>query len=117
MQSYHVKAFTGGMNNALHGSFPDANTARELVDCDVSNGKLKPARLSREMPESDPEKYGHYGNRNRSVVKWYGRTYWSENKTLKGPYYGGHEENYLGIPYPEAQPTLVHLTKGSGETG
>lgn len=98
--SFTAIQFSGGMNDWIHPSLLNTNVAAKLINAEVDNGKLKPIRQIYPQKISDPVEYGHYGNRDRSVVKWYDRYYWSNNAALAEPFYGGNVENYLGIPYP-----------------
>lgn len=115
MSVFAVKQFSGGMNDWIHPELLDDKTAQLLVDAEISSGKLSPVKLPESLSLTDIEKMGHYGTRERSVVKWYSRHYWSQNDKNEAPYYGGNIENYLGIPYPNIQPTLSTGTPGSGE--
>lgn len=118
-KSYTVRNFSGGMNDWLHPSLLPENTASGLSNAEVSDGKLSPIRRPLLLRYSDPTLYGHYGTRDRSVVKWYNRYYWSENEALTSPYYGGNEENYLGLPYPKysGSGANVTITASNPETG
>ena len=117
-----VRNFNGGMNDWLNPGLLGEATASLLVNGDESSGKIEPIRGPLKLSVKDPETSGHYGTRDRSVVKWYDRYYWSENEASEEPFYGGNEENYLGIPYPAysgsgANVTLEAVAPGSGETG
>ena len=92
---FSVKSFSGGMNDWLHPSLLKESVAASLVNADESSGKIVPIKKPVRMTVGDPVQYGHYGTRDRSVVKWYTRFYWSNNTALSAPYYGGNEENYL----------------------
>ena len=110
------------MNDWLHPSLLETNTAASLVNADESSGKIVPIKRPIRMTISDPVQYGHYGTRDRSLVKWYNRFYWSNNTALTSPYYGGNEENYLGIPFPaysgsSANVAIEESTPESGEPG
>ena len=88
---FSINQFAGGMNDWLHPALLSENTASLLVNADVSSGKIVPVNGRVELGHNSPAYYGHYGTRNRSIVKWYERTYWSENATTTPPYYGGNE--------------------------
>ena len=100
MTVFSTNKFTGGMNDWIHPTLLDSNVAAKLVNASVSNGKIVPIQLPVFLNSGTPEVYGHYGNRNRSVVKYNGRYYWSNNNAATAPYYGGDPENFLGVPYP-----------------
>lgn len=122
MNVYAVTQFDGGMNNVISPSLLEPNCAVELVNADVTSGKITPVRRPVLLEHNDPEDYGHYGGPNKSVVTWYERHYWSNNTATTAPYYGGKEENYLGIPYPTYSGTGANVsvaggTPASGETG
>lgn len=88
------------MNDWIHPSLLESNLAAKLVNATVSNGKLVPIRRPVYLSDNTPEAYGHYGTKDRSVVKYNGRYYWSNNNASAAPYYGGNPENFLGVPYP-----------------
>lgn len=119
---FRTEDFSGGMNDWLHPGLLPANTAAELVNAELSDGKLSPIRSPLKMSYDTPEQYGHHGNPDRSVVKWYNRYYWSNDTALQAPYYGGDPEDYLGMPYPAYSGTGQNVTvaadtPASGETG
>ena len=103
-----------GMNEAIYPTLTPEGTAYLIQDGATDDGKLTALRLPKITQYTDPTRYGHYGNANRSVVKWYGRYYWSDN--VNGGY-GGNVES-LGIPYPEetddgAYPLSIIKTSGT----
>ena len=104
MNLFSVNSFSG-MNNWLHPGLLKENTAVQLTDAEVTDGKLLPQKLPLAI-KSNAGQLGFFGGADKSVVKWYDRTYWSFNKAFKAPYYGGVEEN-LGVNYPEAHPDPV----------
>ena len=104
MGTWFAKQFTGGMNSVIAPDLLDTKTAQDILDAVIDEGKLSPAPDLENLGRS-PEDYGHFGTRNRSVVKWYDRYYWSNNNASTAPYYGGNVEP-IGVPYPEEQPTL-----------
>lgn len=99
MNTFSTNSFAGGMNDWIHPSLLDANIATKLLNGEVSNGKLVPVHRSTWLGGT-PESYGHYGTKDRSVVKYNGRYYWSNNNASSAPYYGGNPEDFLGVPYP-----------------
>ncbi len=122
MPSYAAVKFDGGMNDWLHPSLLADNVAGLLVNAEVDDGKISPLRRPEAMTVHDPESYGHFGTRDRSVIKWYDRFYWSDNTATAPPWYGGNVENYLGIPYPvyfgpEADVEIASIAPDEGEAG
>lgn len=110
------------MNDWIHPGLLDEHYAARLVNAEVSSGKIVPIRRPSSLPNNDPVSYGHYGTRDRSLVKWHGRHYWSDNTATTSGFYGGDKENYLGIPYPEysgdGQNVAVEASEpGPDETG
>lgn len=101
MKVFSVNSFSG-MNDWIHPGLLDSNVAAKLVDAEISNGKLCPQKLPLEI-KSTVEQIGFFGGIDKSVVKWYDRTYWSLNKASEAPFYGGNVES-LGIPYPQEHP-------------
>lgn len=101
MAQYFTAQFTGGMNEVISPALLDEKTASLLVNGDIESGKISSIKMPKLLPVDKPETLGHFGKINRSVVRLYGRTYWSDNDTIYPPYYGGDVENYLGIPYPD----------------
>lgn len=100
--SYFTANSFSGMNNWIHPGLLNSNTAVNLVDAEVTDGKLLPLKLPLPI-ESTAEQLGFYGGIDKSIVKWYDRTYWSNNKSFEAPFYGGLEEP-LGVPYPKEHP-------------
>lgn len=115
MGTYFTAQFTGGMNEVIDPSLLDEKTASLLVNADVSSGKISSIKMPGKVPVNTPEELRHYGKINRSTVKLYGRTYWSINDSLSAPFYGGDEENYLGIPYPDYNNQVVFAPQDDGE--
>lgn len=122
MNVYSVTQFDGGMNDVLSPSLLNSNCAAELVNADISTGKVGSLKRPVKIEETDPVKLGHYGTGDRSVVKWYDRFYWSDNTALETDYYGGYPENFLGIPYPiytgtGANVSITATSPEANETG
>lgn len=117
MSVFTVNQFTGGMNDCIHPGLLDEKTAQLLIDTEIDNGKIKAIKMPEQLIITNPEMFNHFGTRNRNVVKWYERYYWSQNNKNTMPYYGGNKESYLGIPYPLIQPTLTTGTPEAGEKG
>lgn len=117
MKSFIANSFSGGMNNWVHPGLLEKNVAVQLVDADVTNGKLLPQKLPLQS-FTTVDALSYYGGIDRSVVKWYDRSYWSLNNAWEPPYYGGDEEN-IGVMYPSSHPSpeLVAVEDGSGLTG
>lgn len=107
--------FFAGMNNWSHPGLLDEKTAVLLQDADIESGKLSPQKLPLPI-SSTVEQIGFFGGKNRSVVKWYDRTYWSNNTAVESPFYGGFEEN-LGVMYPEKHPSPVAVSAENGLSG
>lgn len=116
MAVFSTNNFSGGMNDLIHPSLLDEKTASLLVDATVEDGKIVAIRQPSVTQYTSPIQFGHYGTVDNSVVKWYGRYYWSNNTALTAPFYGGDVEG-LGVPYPVSQPNLTATTPGEGETG
>jgi hypothetical protein len=114
MGTFFTSQFVGGMNEVLSPSLLERDTAAYLANADVENGKIKAAKTPLLLPQTSPSSFGHYGNQNRSVVKWYNRTYWSNNNAKSEPFYGGREENYLGIPFPDYKKEVL-IEKEDGD--
>lgn len=108
MATWLAKQFTGGENSVISPDLLDTKTAQKLMNAVVDDGKISPAP-SLQPTGRYPEGYGHFGTRDRSVIKWYDRFYWSDNSASKAPFYGGNEE-MLGVPYPLEQPFLARQT-------
>lgn len=102
MSVFAVNYFTG-MNNWLYPGLLKSDTAVQLTDAEITDGKLSPQKLPLPI-NSTAEQIGYFGGTDKSVVSWYDRTYWSFNNAFKPPFYGGLEEN-LGVQYPLAHPT------------
>jgi hypothetical protein len=115
MATYFTAQFTGGMNEVLSPALLNEKTASLLVNANIESGKLSSIKMPKKLPVNSPEDLQHYGRINRSTVKIYDRTYWSNNDTLNAPFYGGDEENYLGIPYPDYDEEVVFAPQADGE--
>ena len=113
MASFFTTDFSGGMNEITDPALLEKNTAALLVNADTVNGKIVSIKKPSVYAEK-PEDLRHYGRLDRSVVKLYERTYWSNNDAVNAPYYGGAEENYLGIPFPDYK-SNVKIEKVSGK--
>lgn len=113
MPSFVCNQFSGGMNEVLSPWLLDNKTAVMLENADVDTGKLKGIPGPGVLSVTSAESFGHYGTRNRSVVCWYDRYYWSNND---GTGYGGSDES-LGVPYPLRHPVLTKSTSSSGLSG
>lgn len=114
MAVFATNSFSG-MNNWYHPGLLDEKTAVRLVDSDITDGKLSPQKLPLPI-SSTVEQLGFFGGAGRSVVKWYDRTYWSNNQAFEAPYYGGVEEP-LGVMYPAEHPAPVAVAAEDGLTG
>ena len=140
MAIWTTNNFTGGMNNYIHPSLLQPNTAAFLEDVRIDNGKIKPVLrngIYGNGSTTNAEALGHHASNNRSAVKWYDRWYWSyNNATVSGPFYGTDTANYggpnvpwqsslgsaLGVPHVEYAgsanvPSFTTDTAGTGETG
>lgn len=100
MNIWKTDLFNGGMNDWIDPSLLESGVAVELVNADISTGRIKALKRPVRIDETDPVNLGHYGSRVRNVVKWYDRYYWSDNTAVDSGFYGGYPENFLGMPYP-----------------
>lgn len=121
-KAFSTSHFTGGMNDWIHPGLLQEHYAVKLINAEVSSGKIVPIKKPFLLQNNDPVFYGHYGTRDRSVVKWYDRNYWSNNTATVSDFYGGDKENYLGIPYPaysgtNKNVTIENVSPSEGETG
>ena len=116
MGTFFAAQFTGGMNELIDPALLDENTASLLVNANIESGKLVSIKMPKTVPVSSPADLQHYGSIDRSVVKIFDRTYWSYNNAFSAPYYGGNEEDYLGIPFPDYDSNFEWgYADGSGE--
>src|SRR5574344_1819637 len=76
-----------------------------MRDCWIDNGSLVPSRSDKSRAISSPLELGHYGAFNRSVVKQFGRTYWSIDDAENAPFYGG-DVMTIGIIPPITPPVI-----------
>lgn len=106
MATFTTNQFNGGMNDWISPSLLGKNMSQYLADAHVDNGKIGAEKEPKLLTLTDPTKFGHYGSKDRSTVKFYGRYYWSENNRNSSPYYSGDVEN-LGVTYPSVLPTLA----------
>ena len=127
MQSFQINDFSGGMNDWVDPGLLGNGALAKLVNGEVSSGKIVPVRGPSNLNDgvaehNTPVYYGHYGTRDRSVVKFYNRHYWSNNTATQAPWYGGDVENYLGIPYPAysgsaPNVSIAAASPGAGQNG
>lgn len=113
MAVFFCNSFSAGMNEVINPTLLNPQTAALLINADITSGKLKSIKSPYKLSANDPEDLNHFGNINRSVVKLYERTYWSQNDAIEAPYYGGDQENFLGVPYPDYSKNVV-FTKVEG---
>lgn len=113
MALYHVYNWRGGMNEILHPQLLAENQSQLLIDADVTSGKIRAIKHPQNLNISSPMELLHFGTRDRSVVKWSERYYWSDNVLLR---YGGNLEP-LGIPYPENFFTIGKYNDASEVSG
>ena len=95
MKSFVCNSFTGGMNDWIHPILLESNIASKLVNADISTGKLVPVKRPLKLAGTSPEDYGNYGSKNRSAIKYNSRHYWSNNRAVEAPYYGGYPEVFI----------------------
>lgn len=116
MNIWKADIFSGGMNDWIDPGVLESNQSAELVNADISTGKIVSLRQPVRIDETDPAKLGHYGTRDRNVVKWYDRYYWSNNTAVASNFYGGFPENFLGMPFPaySGPDANVAVAAGSG---
>lgn len=115
MASFFTAQFSGGMNEVVNPALLDNTTAALLINADIESGKISSIKMPLKLSVSDPEDLQHYGKINRSTVKIYDRTYWSNNNAVNTPYYGGDKENYLGIPFPDYNREVEFTPVSNGE--
>lgn len=99
MGSWLCNDFSAGMNEVADPALLDNKIASKLVNAKIETGKAVSLKLPRKLANYTAESLGHYGRKNRSLVKFYERNYWSIDDAADAPFYGGDVENYLGIPY------------------
>lgn len=112
MGVYHVYNAARGMNEIIDPMLLENNQAQRLIDADVASGKIRSIKKPQKLPFDSPQQLLHFGSRNRSVVKWHERYYWSDNAAFT---YGGNTED-LGVPYP-AEPPLISRQRDGKLTG
>ena len=96
MATWSTNNFAGGMNDYLHPSLLDTNVAALLKNARIDTGKIVAFPQSQFLRAWDKDDYNNSTYDNRSVVKWYGRHYWSYNGKATAPYYGTDTNNYGG---------------------
>lgn len=114
MKMLHVNNFSGGINNYVSPKAIPDGQMQELCNGIGDGICLRPAKAPAAIGEYTLEELGHYGWINRSVVKWFGRWYWSFNDAEAPPYYGGNV-TAPGVQYPLSAPAVS--SSGTGLTG
>lgn len=107
MKTIHFYNFSKGQNNYIAPSMLGEDTASHISNAVIDGGVLKPFREPANTGFSDPTMFDFYGNEKRSVVKWFGEYYWSDNVLRQ---YGGTKN--LGITKPIV--LLNIISSGSG---
>jgi len=102
MAVWSTNNFTGGMNDYVHPSLLEPNTAVRLENAKLDDGKLVSFKRSSlwDVEEKTSEDFGVFSSGNRSAVKWYDRHYWSYNGGTQAPYYGTDTSNFGGPGVP-----------------
>ena len=80
MAVFFCDSFSSGMNEVIDPSLLDQKTAALLINADITSGKLKSIKSPYNLGATSPLDFNHFGNINRSVVKLYERTYWSQTQ-------------------------------------
>jgi len=111
MAEAKLTSFRGGINNWLEPHLIEADQATRLRDFGVRTGALVPLRGAGESP-SRPEELA-YVSAARSLVRWGGHYFWSDNET------GALDSSigYFGVESPESSPVVVPYRRGSRFVG
>lgn len=92
------------MNDALHPSLIDKDTASLIMNASLDGGKISPIPQPEEYDNGNPHKtddLDNYGSDSRSFVKWYGIPYWSNNRLKEGDTsYGTKDATWGGSSHP-----------------
>lgn len=94
METIAIQAFNGGINNVLEPHLLELNYANNLRNCTIHNGAIKSAFGSISIDSQESELLFQTGN--RSIVKWGGQYYWSDNDSGEL----GSTIGYLGLISP-----------------
>jgi len=113
MPEFDLLAFNGGLANRVRPHLLKPEFATELTDADVVDGSLRPFNDTTNTDESHPYFDRQNSSGTRSIVKWQGRYYWSDNDT--GDL--GSDLGYVGIAPPNTKATLGFKERGNRFVG
>ena len=113
MPEFHLTEFNGGLSNRIRPHLLQPNNATALVDADVVDGSVRPfsASVNSDTTNDYFNRQTHTGS--RSIVKWSGSYYWSDNDT--GTL--GSDLGYVGIDPPAGLATLEAKERGNRFAG
>ncbi len=99
METIDINLFNGGINNVIESHLLKSNYASDLRNVSIHNGAIKSSYGSVVVDSQESELIHQTGE--RSIVKWGGYYYWSENDTgeLNSTY------GYLGMETPTIKGT------------
>ena len=106
--------FSGGINNVIEPHLLELHFAKDLQNCAIHNGAIKSNNGMIAIDTQDSELIYQTGE--RSIVKWGGAYYWTDNSSGVN----GSTLGYLGVEKPQGLPTLAEGGAGgrfiSGKT-
>lgn len=106
MDTIAIELFNGGINNVIEPHLLKSNFAIDLRNGKIHNGAIKSAYGSSVIDSTESELIFQTGN--RSIVKWGGNYYFSDNVTGDMNSIIG----YMGVPGPQ-----THMNATEGATG
>lgn len=108
---FDIDNLSGGIKNWLQAFHLQANEAVDLLNADVHSGAIQP--MTGRTPAATTPDILKYRTPTRSVVKWSGQYYWSDNDT------GALNSTlgYMGIIPPASVPVITEGPRGTRFTG
>ena len=113
MSEFQLITFKGGLANRIRPHLLEPEFATELVDADVVDGSLRAFGDIATTPSSHDYFNRQTNTGSRSLVKWSGKYYWSDNDT--GVI--GSDLGYVGIDPPDGSASLRSLERGNRFAG
>lgn len=102
-ETISIDAFNGGINNVIEPHLLQNNFAKDIRNGEIHNGAIKSARGSSVIDPTESELI--FQNGNRSIIKWNGFYYFTDNITGEM----SSTEGYMGVPKPQ---TLMRAREG-----
>ena len=98
MAEIATNIFNGGINNVIESHLLAPNFSKDLRNCKIQNGAISSANAPKIL-QNLPDEGLIYQTGNRSIVRFAGNYYWSDNETGEL----NSSLGYLGVPSPNTK--------------